>query len=156
MNRFISLFCCFLFVIGSTSAQNTLPSVKIGDIVAELQKQDDTTRVVNLWATWCAPCVKELPHFIAEQQASKDKKLKIILLAVEDKKATVEAFIKRKNYTANFAFLDETDANKWIPQINPDWEGEIPVTLVVNNAKKIKHFHSGDLTAEALKELITQ
>jgi thiol-disulfide isomerase/thioredoxin len=133
----------------------SITSVKIQDLLTEIQKTDDTLRVINLWATWCAPCVKELPYFEQAHQSFKSQKVKIILTAIEDELPKVQAFVKKRNLQAYLLFLDEEHANEWIPQIEKSWQGEIPVTLFVKQG--IKKFHSGDFTqAELFAEIQQQ
>ncbi|NJL11901.1 MAG: TlpA family protein disulfide reductase [Microscillaceae bacterium] len=152
----------FLLVIGlilagilplPLSAQ-TLQQVKIQTVLDELSQSDDTTRVLNLWATWCGPCVKELPHFEEVFQETKGQKVKFILLAVEDSPKTVSAFLSKKGLQAPVWFLDEAHADQWIPRLDPDWGGEIPITIIINQARGQRHFHSGEMTKEALQQAI--
>ena len=154
-NLFFSLLFSLYLLSACVQAQE-VNTVKITEIIEEISKNDDTTRVVNLWATWCAPCIKELPYFEQVNNEYKDKKIKIILLAVEDTPESVSRFVTKKNLNAQVMLLDETDASYWIPKINVDWQGEIPVTLMVNNAKNKKKFHSGELDKEHLIKLIQE
>jgi thiol-disulfide isomerase/thioredoxin len=137
------VFAFFTF----SEAQN-IKSLKINQLLKEISQQDDTLRVVNLWATWCAPCVKELPHFEKARIDFSGKKIKIILVAVEDNLDKVKAFAQKKNLQNTLWFLDEDHANEWIPLIEKDWQGEIPVTLFLQGGKR--DFHSGDFTADEL------
>lgn len=149
--------CLLLFFVCLTSwvFSQEIRLVSIDEVISEMQKQDDTTRVLNLWATWCAPCVKELPYFEEVHQSLKgDEKTKIILLAVEDTEKKVLAHISKNQMQATVWLLNEKDANYWIPKINEEWGGEIPVTIVKNTALKNEVFHSGELSKEELLELI--
>lgn len=150
-------FCLFLMFIGSfyTQAQK-ITLVKISEVEQLMQLKDDTTRVLNLWTTWCGPCVKELPYFEDLHQQSKEKKLKVILLAVEDSRDKVEKFIQKKNMQAKVLLLDEKDANMWIPKIDKDWQGDIPVTLFLNGSKNTRKFINGELTPEKIKQILTE
>ena len=154
-NLILALFLSIYILTSCAQAQN-VNTVKITQIVEEINKNDDTTRVLNLWATWCAPCIKELPYFEQVNQEFKDQKVKIFLLAVEDTPESVSKFVTKKNLQAPVMLLDETDASYWIPKINVDWQGEIPVTLISNNANKFKKFHSGELDKEHLIKLIQE
>lgn len=135
-----------------------ITSISISELMAEMNKQDDTTRICNLWATWCAPCIKELPYFeeANEEFKAENRKVKIILLAVADLKIGVQKFVERKKLKSQVLFLDEEDMNAWIPKIDKDWQGEIPVTLAINNAKKNRAFHIGSMTKEQLLELVNK
>jgi thiol-disulfide isomerase/thioredoxin len=149
---------CFIFAlvifISPALFSQSISSIKIQDLLTEIQKNDDTLRVVNLWATWCAPCVKELPYFEKAHQNFKAQKVKIILTAIEDELPKVRAFIQKKNLQAHLLFLDEDQPNHWVPQIEKSWQGEIPITLFVKQGQR--KFHSGDFTQEALFAEIQQ
>lgn len=119
---------------------------------------DDTTYLINFWATWCKPCVKELPYFEQLGQAYRDKKLKIILVSmdfVKDVKTRVEPFAKQKNLRSTLYLLNEPDYNAWIDKVSPDWGGSIPATLVINTKKNYRRFYEKDFaTLEELQETI--
>ncbi len=150
----ISLFLFFACFSGWAFSQE-IRLVSIEEVINEMQKKDDTTRVLNLWATWCAPCVKELPYFEEVYQSFKgDEKIKIILLAVEDTQKKVQAHKDKNLMKATIWFLNEKDPNYWIPKINEDWGGEIPVTIVRNTLLSKEFFHSGELSKEELLEMI--
>lgn len=149
------IFVVWLFLSVPALSQD-ITTVKIEQVIQEIDKQDDTTRVINLWATWCAPCVKELPYFDAVGQAHQDKKFKMILMAVEDDMEKVKRFISLKKIKTEVWFLDETDANMWIPKIDSDWQGELPVTLFRNTAASKNTFHSGQMSREELENTIKQ
>jgi thiol-disulfide isomerase/thioredoxin len=151
---FIFVFCSL--GISWLSAQE-VRLVKIEDVLEEMNKEDDTTRVLNLWATWCAPCVHELPFFEEVYQETRaNQKTKIILLAVEDSEGKVKKLILAKGINATVWLLDEKYANEWISQIEEDWGGEIPVTRTQNNSLSKTLFHSGELSKEELLEMIKE
>jgi len=104
-----------------------------------LTKTDDKTYVVNFWATWCAPCVKELPHFEELNRNYKDKNVEVMLVSLDfpnqyDKK--LKPFIKKHDLQSKILVLDDVDQNTWIPKINENWDGAIPVTIIYNKDKR--------------------
>ncbi|WP_291275954.1 TlpA disulfide reductase family protein [Flavobacterium sp.] len=120
-----------------------------------IQPGNDTLYIVNFWATWCGPCVAELPYF---EQAAKDttnKKIKILLINLDfvSEKAKVEAFVKKKNLQNKVYSLNAGDPNKWIDQVDSSWDGAIPATVFYKNGKKV-FFHEGDLNQTELNEKI--
>ena len=157
-------FFCLLFS-GYLQAQ-TLPTLSLEQLKTELNKQDDTLRVVNFWATWCKPCVEELPDFVnlAYQYHTEGRQVKFLLIAVEDKLTTIQNFLQKKPYfqkepakknlDALFYVLTEKDANLWIPAIEAKWEGEIPATLIINALNKLREFYPKQLSHTELENLI--
>jgi thiol-disulfide isomerase/thioredoxin len=143
---------CFLLSLGvSAWAQRSL---SLAELKKEMDAQDDTLRVVNLWATWCKPCVEELPHFIAvgKELAEQGKRVKFLLVAVEDRLEKVQKFAQ--NQKGNFYVLTEKDANVWIPQIDAKWEGEIPATLLISVSQNIRAFQAKSFTKTELEAFI--
>ncbi|CCH54388.1 redoxin domain-containing protein [Fibrisoma limi BUZ 3] len=117
--------------------------IKLAQLGPLLNKTDDTLRVVNFWATWCAPCVKELPQFEAVRQKYADRKLSVLLVNLDEPDALetkVKPFVKKRNLRSRVVLLDEPDQNAWIEKIAPEWSGALPMTLVVNRAKNIRKF----------------
>ena len=104
-----------------------------------LNKSDDKIYVVNFWATWCAPCVKELPHFEELNKNYKNKNVEVMLVSLDfpsqyDKK--LKPFIKKHDLQSKILVLDDVDQNTWIPKINKNWDGAIPVTIIYNKDKR--------------------
>lgn len=99
----------------------------------------DTLYVVNFWATWCKPCIEELPSFDSLQAAHTQRPLKILLVSLdfkEDMETRVNPFLKRKKILAECVLLDETNGNDFIDLIHTGWSGAIPATLFVRDRKK--------------------
>lgn len=117
-----------------------------------LNRSDDKTYVVNFWATWCAPCVKELPYFEALNENYKNKNVEVILVSLDfprhyEKK--LKPFIKKHNLQSNVIAFDDPDQNKWIPAINKDWSGAIPATIIYN--KNERKFYERSFDYEELE-----
>lgn len=115
--------------------------VAVFDNYASLEKavlnDKSTTYVVNFWATWCAPCVKELPHF--EKLNSENKNVKVVLVSLDFKnqyEAKLLPFVKNKKINSEVVLLTDKDYNKWLPTVDKDWSGSIPATLIIKNGVK--------------------
>jgi thiol-disulfide isomerase/thioredoxin len=104
-----------------------------------LNRNDNKIYVVNFWATWCAPCVKELPYFEALNKTYKDKNVEVLLVSLDfprhyEKK--LKPFIKKNKLESKVVALDDTDSNTWIPAIDKDWSGAIPATIIYNSKER--------------------
>lgn len=114
------------------------------DQIAHILKyENDTTYVINFWATWCKPCVEELPYFEQLHKEYNDKKVKVILVSLDFAKqiqSKLVPFVKEQNLQSNVIALVDGDYNSWIDKVNPDWDGAIPVTMIYN--KKDRQFVS--------------
>ena len=100
---------------------------------------EDTTYIVNFWATWCAPCIKEIPHFEKLQQEKRREKLKVLLVSVDFKshlEKSVAPFVKERGLKSEVFLLDERDQQVFIDRIDKSWSGAIPATLFVKGEKR--------------------
>ncbi|GAA4823857.1 TlpA family protein disulfide reductase [Algivirga pacifica] len=104
------------------------------------QRNNDTTYVINFWATWCKPCVEELPAFQQLDKEYKGRKVKVLLVSLDMKDDKVAErlgkFIQKKDLKSTVVFLDDPDANSWITKVDPNWSGAIPATLIYNVEKR--------------------
>lgn len=98
-------------------------------------QKNDSVYIINFWATWCKPCVAELPYFEQLGAAYRDKKVKILLISLDFPKQIEKKlipFIEKNNLQSEVWVLDDPDANTWIDKVSPQWSGSIPATLVYN------------------------
>lgn len=98
-----------------------------------IERQTDTIYLVNFWATWCKPCVDELPYFETINTNYKDKKVKVILVSLdfpEQIESRLKPFIKEHNLKSQIILLDDGNSNYWIEQIDNRWSGAIPATVI--------------------------
>lgn len=120
-----------------------------------LQQKDEVVYVINFWATWCKPCVEELPAFISLQEKYPAKKVKVLLVSLDFPtkiKEQLIPFIKNKNLTPEVILLDDTDQNTWIPQVSEKWSGAIPATLIYYKDKRA--FYEQSFTFETLEQAV--
>jgi thiol-disulfide isomerase/thioredoxin len=111
--------------------------------------------MVNFWATWCAPCIKELPAIQSIEQKYADKKFKVLLVSLDfskDLTSRLEPFVKSKNITSDVFLLDDPDQNRWIDKVDPNWSGEIPFTLIYG--KNFRESYSQTFTYKELDSII--
>lgn len=118
-----------------------------------LTAEDDRTYVINFWATWCKPCIEELPYFEDLQAENKDIKVILISLDFPDKlESQLKPFIVEKKLKSQVVLLDDPYENEWIPKIDSTWSGAIPATLIFNRSKRI--FYERSFTKISLMEEI--
>ncbi len=141
-------------LITSASFSQTVKKVKIEDVVNMIDTSS-TPIIINFWASWCQPCVHEIPWFEKAVAELKDTKVKIVLVSLDFasdyKSKALEQFAKKQGYTSTVVWLDETNADKFCPKIDSSWDGSIPVTLMVNNKKKYRQFFEFQIREERFK-----
>ncbi|MDJ0644979.1 MAG: TlpA disulfide reductase family protein [Flavobacteriaceae bacterium] len=116
-----------------------------------LRANDDKTYVVNFWATWCKPCVKELPYFQELDDAYEDENLKILLVSLdfpEKLNDKLIPFIEKYQLQQEVILLDAPNENEWIPKVDSSWSGAIPATLIFTKSKHA--FYEQSFTKEQL------
>lgn len=136
-------FFCLLSILMLTHFVGLSQQIEVRKLDAlkpYLHPENDTIYVINFWATWCKPCVAELPHFVEAGQQVADSKVQFIMVNLDHKKnltSTVIPFLEKNPLPGRQILLDETNYNHWIPLINADWGGAIPVTLFSSREKQI-------------------
>ena len=134
---------------------NKIQVVNFDQLEPYLHKTNDTIYLVNFWATWCAPCVKELPSITAVEQKHANKKFKVLLVSLDftkDLNTRLEPFVKSKNITSKVFLLNDPDQNRWIDNVDPAWTGEIPFTLIYG--KGFRNSFPQTFTFEELDSII--
>lgn len=121
-----------------------------------LASNTDKTLVVNFWATWCKPCIKELPYFEAAQTKYKED-IRVILVSLdfpEKLESQLIPFVNEHAIRSQVVLLNDPYENEWIPKVDTTWSGAIPATLIIKGAKRIfyeKSFTQEELENEILK-----
>jgi thiol-disulfide isomerase/thioredoxin len=119
-------------------------------------RADDKVKVINFWATWCGPCVKELPFIDSLRYTYDPDKVEVLLVSLDfpDQLSRVHTFLQRKKIGTTVWLLDESDPNLFIDQVDPSWSGAIPATLLVRNSTAQRIFLEGELTKAELEKHI--
>lgn len=150
MTRLVLLL---LFTCSNAYCQE-IPIIKFGDLDRLIDNKDQNIRVINFWATWCAPCVSELPLFEAIPSDQAD--VVLINLDFADKIDRVKSFVIRKKMTKKVFLLDEIDYNSWIDKVDKTWSGAIPATLFVNSKTGKRKFVAKELTEGELQTILSE
>lgn len=117
-----------------------------------LEKKDDKIYVINFWATWCAPCVKEMPYFEKLSQEYKNDQVEVLFVSLDFPhlyESKLKPFIKEKNIQSKVVALNDVDMNTWIPKVDENWSGSIPATIIYRNDKS--KFYEQTFTYESLE-----
>ncbi|QTE22803.1 TlpA disulfide reductase family protein [Polaribacter cellanae] len=133
--------------------KTTVKSYTYKELKPLLEKNDDKIYVINFWATWCRPCVKELPSFEKLGKEYANKNVEVILVSLDfpkqvDKKLI--PFIEKKNLQSEVILLDDINEDVWIKAIDKNWSGAIPATLIYNKDKRM--FYEQSFEYETLEK----
>lgn len=147
-------FTLLLFVTAAAKAQPKL--VKLAEIEKIIKTKSDTIQVINFWATWCGPCIKEMP--LLENLGAQRKDVHVTLVSLDldldPNPEKVFKFVSRKGIHSTVLILDEADPNSWIPKIEKNWSGSLPATIVVNTKTGRRNFVGRELMDGELEKII--
>lgn len=145
-----------LFALFSLRAQERYVKViDFNGLEPYLNKQSDTTYVINFWATWCAPCVKEMPDFQKVVEKYKNEKLKLLFVSLDMPnllESRLIPFIEKYGIASQVVLLDDPNSNAWIDKVDSSWTGSIPATLIYN--KNSREFFEAPLYYNELDSIV--
>jgi len=151
--RFLLVLLLFVSFSGYTQS---IRSLSFEELKSEIAQKSDTLLILNFWATWCKPCIEEIPWF---EQTAKDQygqKVKLILVNL-DFNSKVQSiavpFIQKKKIESTVWHINDTDPNSWINQVDSTWSGAIPATVMYRMNKKV-FFKEGTVSEKTLREEI--
>ncbi|MCX8020981.1 MAG: TlpA family protein disulfide reductase [Chitinophagaceae bacterium] len=160
MKRIFTAFVMSL--IAQKVLSQNIPAVKITD-VEKMMKESRGPMIINMWATWCGPCVEEMPYFIQETRNYNKKagadSIQLVFVSLDFKEsypAGISRFLSKQKIREKVVWLDETDADYFCPRFHPDWSGAIPATLFVNPKTGYLKFMEGQISHTRLKKLIKE
>ncbi len=123
----------------SSDADLKVRSVDFKVLESMLHQDNGKTYVVNFWATWCAPCVKELPHFEKLNEQYAHQNVEVILVSLDFPKmleSQLIPFVKKRNLRSEVIHLNDPKQNTWIPKVSQDWSGAIPATVIYKDGQR--------------------
>lgn len=149
----LSVAVCVLAL--QTGFSQKVETVKLSDLQATMLEAEAPLTIFNFWATWCGPCIKELPHFDNANTSNEDVQVYFVSVDFKSNFDKVEKLVAKKGIQSDVLFLDEQDPDKYLRSINADWSGAIPATLFVTDLGKT-YFHEKAFTEEDLKKTINE
>lgn len=153
-----TLFISLLIFTSVTSIGQQIKRIQITD-VEKIIAESKTPLIINFWATWCQPCIEELPYFQAEVAKHKSDSVQLLLVSLDFKEAfpkNIAAFAAKRKIKAPIVWMDETNADYFCPKVDPGWSGAIPATLFVNNKTAFRLFFESQLSHSQLVNAIAQ
>ncbi len=150
MKKVLSIFV-ILFSLFTASGQE-VKKVKVTDLEKIITESKGPV-IINFWATFCKPCMAEIPHFLKLQSKYEKDGLQVLFVSLDlqnDYPAKVNAFVKKRKMTSTW--LDETNADYFCPKIDKTWSGAIPATLFIHNGNSYRKFIEESISEEDLEE----
>ena len=154
--RGLILLSGILFSIPSYAQR--IPAMGMDEIVKS-NASKDTLYIVNFWATWCVPCVQELPVFNKLYKEYAGQPVKVLLVSLdfkEDYPMKLATFLERKKILPPVVWLSDTNPNDFVPKVDKSWEGSIPATLIIHPGKGYKKFIEGQVTEREVEPAVKE
>jgi len=154
-----SLLLLLVAGLFTTAQPEEVPVIEFKDLKQYLNRSDNQLYVVNFWATWCKPCVKELPYFNRIEKEYGDQGVQVLLVSLDftsNLASKVNPFVKKRDLAPLVMLLDQPSGDAWINKISNNWSGAIPATLLIRNGQNsARSFHEKSFTYAELKNLVT-
>jgi thiol-disulfide isomerase/thioredoxin len=155
MNRFIFTLVLFIAAVVHTNAQD-IPKWKIHDLKAAISNAEKPT-IFNFWATFCKPCVEEIPYFQQAVKKYDSAGIRLVLISLDLSEVypkKIASFARKHKFTSPIKFLNETNADVFCPAVDSSWSGAIPASLFINNKTGYRRFFEVQLSKEKLEKEI--
>lgn len=142
---------------GLVSTQ-TVDVISLPDFQKWVKKETDTLYIFNFWATWCKPCIEEMPDFEKLAVTMKDKKVKLIFVSIDNfdnSLKKVQRFVDKNQIVSKVVLLDYDKPDELISRIDKSWNGTIPATMFVDNNNKTKLFYQQEFSYPELQAIVS-
>ena len=155
MRNLVTAFLLIL-IIGSSVQAQAIKKIKITELEKTIA-ESKTPLIINFWATFCKPCIEEIPYFEKEVKKNAKDSIQLLLVSLDledyyPKK--IESFVKKLKFSSPIVWLDEYNADYFCPRVDAKWSGAIPATLFINNRTGYRKFMEQQLSEEQLKKEI--
>ena len=148
----VKLLIVFLLGNSLVHAQD-IPKWKLADLQAAMQEAKEPT-IFNFWATFCKPCVEEIPYFQQVVKKYDSAQVRLVLVSLDLSEAypgKIRSFAKKMGFTAPITYLNETNADLFCPAVDSAWSGAIPASLFVNPQNGYRAFFEKQLSRTQLE-----
>ena len=153
--KFVNWCGIIILTISLNAQAQEIELIKFQELDNIIQ-DNNSIKVINFWATWCKPCIEEIPFFEALNKQYADENVEVYLISFDfgdDALKKVNYFVTKRGIDSKVLILNETDFNDFINRIDPSWSGAIPATLLVDNIRGKKSFYEKQFGSGELEEI---
>ncbi|MBN2350236.1 MAG: TlpA family protein disulfide reductase [Bacteroidales bacterium] len=156
MKRVLLVLILLNLVIFSGFAENSVILISPDEVKAFTEIRNDTVYLLHFWATWCAPCIKEIPDLLKIEEQLKDKKFKLVLISLDFEnqiQSKLVPFLAKNEMKPPYYLLKQERGYEWINKINSNWSGALPASIIFN--RKNYDFYEKSFSYSELYRLLT-
>lgn len=148
----------FVLLIGFSANGQQAEPIRLKDLQQVINTRSEKVQVINFWATWCAPCVKEIPLFEKLNQVNQNVEVTLVSMDfdLDPNPEKVYRFMTRKKLQSKVVILAESNPNNWIDKIDKSWSGALPATLIINTQNGKRRFVQKELQEGDLEKMIEE
>ncbi len=123
-----------------------------------LKNNSDKLRLINVWATWCGPCVTEFPDFITINRMYRGRDFELVTITADNpaQKDKALQFLKTSQASGKNYIFNTDEKYKLIDAIDPKWQGALPYTILVEPGGKIVYAKQGRIDVPLMKKEIVE
>ena len=155
MKRLFLSVVCVLTITAACHSQ-LVQRVKITSLDSVI-RNSRTPLIVNFWATWCKPCLEEMPYLLAAAKKHQQDSVQLILVSLDFKEAfpeKLQGFAQKQQLTGTVYWLDETNADYFCPIVAKSWSGARPASLFINNKTGYRKFYEASFDQASLTNAV--
>lgn len=137
------------------AAAPALVDADLARVRAEVRRPGASAVVVNLWATWCKPCVEEFPHLLRLRSEMAPRGVRVLLVSGDfpDEREQVVSFLKRQGVSFE-TYLKSGPDDAFIDGMDPRWSGALPATFVYDGEGRLRSFWEGGAPYARFEEAV--
>ena len=151
-----SLLVGGFLLLGPVCFSQGIKKVKVTELEKTI-RESKTPLIINFWATFCVPCVEEIPYFQSQVKLHEQDSIKLLLVSLDLEDyypVKIKNFAAKKKLSAPIVWLDEYNADYFCPRVDSSWSGAIPASLFINNKAGYRKFFEEQLSKEKLEKEI--
>lgn len=149
------LLAIIVFLYAPAASAQSIAKWKITDVEKYMATEKSDVLVINMWATFCKPCIAEIPGFIRVTDNYKEFNVKLLLVSLDLPSfypAKIASFARKHKFKSNIVWLQETDADYFCPKIDKAWSGSIPATLFLNTKTGYRKFLEEEMSTATFEK----
>ena len=134
----------------------TLENIDAAGIKEVIKNKSDKLRLINVWASWCGPCVMEFPDFVIIDRIYRSRQFEFVSINADklSRKDNVLKFLQ-KNEASNKNYIYNSDNNsEMVEAVDSQWTGALPFTLLVEQGGKVIYRNQGPINVVEMRKLI--